>query len=587
MVTVHHLAIISGQEYRMPVRLVDAAGHAVPIADYDLYGAARRGSETTRMSVAVVDGSSCVIAIPPLEQASYTYDLYLRHRSTTAEVQLLAGNIAVRGRVASMPPVTGGGEDVVAVVSADMTEVQVTVTPIAVATPEAWDRLDRAGDLIADAIETAGALVPDAQRVIQQEVETGRLSIKTASADAVRQAGADIAGAGDREVASAADRIRAVSGQEADAVTAAGDAARQDVVAAGSSATSEALAAIDAATDTGKGAINSSINSGVNAIGQAVTSGTGTINTAVSAGKSSIDSYVASTQADLARKSQPNIWGGVNTFNSSIVANGGLMIAGQDIMRTMWTSALNQTLAILSASGWADTSKGLQFGSAYNGFFYGSESGVTTTGINTTGTLTRTDMAHYSVQKHIAMGSPGELSGLVTLVVRVDTNTVSSALSKKTAYIFGQHMKDTGDVPFDQLISTDYTPNVGNIPTCILTLTDDDKLRLDVLYRTQHRQLILTPQGNYPLRNYVKYFVFVWTPTSFGLYWNAQYPPGPWECLVRITAPSMGELYRVSIHGYDDKNYWNIGMTRAVTALNTLQPLGYADWMTPRITITE
>ncbi len=322
----HHLNILAGQEYRMPVRLVDAAGHAVPIADYDLYGAARRGSETTRMSVAVVDGSSCVAIIPPLEQASYTYDLYLRHRLTTAEVQILAGNIAVRGRVASMPPATGGGEDVVAVVSADMTEVQVTVTPIAVATPDAWDRLDRAGDLLAEAIETAGALVPDAQRVIRKEVETGQSAITEAAADATRQAGAGIASAGDREVARAADRIRAVSGEEADAIASAGAAARQAVAAAGSSATSEALAAIDAAVDGGKGAINSSVNSGVNAIGQAVTAGTGTISDATASGKSSIDTYVSATQADLARKSQANIWSGVQTVNAPLVANGGIIL---------------------------------------------------------------------------------------------------------------------------------------------------------------------------------------------------------------------------------------------------------------------
>ena len=553
------LTAIAGQTCRLPLVVKNAEGTPIPLDAYDIYGAVDDGSPVkTSMAVALIEPGVACLSIPPLQTGRYKYDVFMRHQATSTETRLLRGAITVQSRVASLPPAQSTAEQIDIVLSPEHTVLEISLSPVTIVTAADWRQIQEAADRAERAASQAEATLP----ALEREIAAARTAIEQEADRAARHAAAETA------------ELIAATGEQSQA------AVREEA----SRATSAALESISTAEAT---AINQAVNNGINAIGQSITAGTGIISDATADGKSSIDSYVLTTQADLARKSQPNIWGGVNTFNSSIVANGGLMIAGQDIVRTMWTSALHQTLAILSASGWADTSKGLQFGSPYNGLFYGAESGVTTNGINTTGTLTRTDMAHYSVQKHIAMGSPGELSGLVTLVVRVDTNTVSSALAKKTAYIFGQHMKDTADVPWEQLISTDYTPNVGNIPTCILTLTDDDKLRLDVLYRTQHRQLILTPQGNFPLRNYAKYFVFVWTPTSFGLYWNAQYPPGPWECLVRITAPSMGEFYRVSIHGYDDKNYWNIGMTRAVTSLNTLQPLGYADWMTPRITITE
>ena len=553
------LTAIAGQTCRLPLVVKNAEGTPIPLDAYDIYGAVDDGSPSKiGMTVALIEPGTACLSIPPLQTGRYEYDVFMRHQATSTETRLLRGAITVQSRVASLPPAQSTAEQIDIVLSPEHTVLEISLSPVTIVSAADWRQIQEAADRAERAAGQAEATLP----ALEREIAAARTAIEQEADQAARHAAAETA----------------------DIIAASGEAATSAVRQEASRATSAALESISTAEAT---VIAQATNDGINAIGQSITAGTGIISDATASGKSSIDSYVLTTQANLALKSQPNIWGGVNTFNSSIVANGGLMIAGQDIMRTMWTSALNQTLAILSASGWADTSKGLQFGSAYNGLFYGAESGVTANGINTTGTLTRTDMAHYAVQKHIAMGSPGELSGLVTLVVRVDTNTVSSVLSKKTAYIFGQHMRDTGDVPFDQLISTDYTPNVGNIPTCILTLTDDDKLRLDVLYRTQHRQLILTPQGNFPLRNYAKYFVFVWTPTSFGLYWNAQYPPGPWECLVRITAPSMGELYRVSIHGYDDKNYWNIGMTRAVTSLNTLQPLGYADWMTPRITITE
>ncbi len=553
------LTAIAGQTCRLPLVVKNAEGTSIPLDAYDIYGAVDDGSSAKiGMAVALIEPGTACLSIPPLQTGRYEYDVFMRHQATSTETRLLRGAITVQSRVASLPPAQSTVEQIDIVLSPEHTVLEISLSPVTIVSAADWRQIQEAADRAERAAGQAEATLP----ALEREIAAARTAIEQEADQAARHAAAETA----------------------ELIAASGEAATSAVRQEASRATSAALESISTAEAT---AINHAVNNGINAIGQSITAGTGIISDATADGKSSIDSYVATTQADLARKSQPNIWGGVNTFNSSIVANGGLMIAGQDIVHTMWTSALHQTLAILSASGWADTSKGLQFGSPYNGLFYGAESGVTANGINTTGTLTRTDMAHYSVQKHIAMGSPGELSGLVTLVVRVDTNTVSSALAKKTAYIFGQHMKDTADVPWEQLISTDYTPNVGNIPTCILTLTDDDKLRLDVLYRTQHRQLILTPQGNYPLRNYAKYFIFVWTPTSFGLYWNAQYPPGPWECLVRITAPSMGELYRVSIHGYDDKNYWNIGMTRAVTSLNTLQPLGYADWMTPRITITE
>lgn len=553
------LTAIAGQTCRLPLVVKNAEGIPVPLDAYDIYGAVDDGSPAKiGMAVALLEPGTACLSIPPLQTGRYEYDVFMRHQATSTETRLLRGAITVQSRVASLPPAQSTVEQIDIVLSPEHTVLEISLSPVTIVSAADWRQIQEAADRAERAAGQAEATLP----ALEREIAAARTTIEQEADQAARHAAAETA----------------------DIIAATGEQSQAAVREEASRATSAALESISTAEAT---VIAQATNDGINAIGQSITAGTGIISDATADGKSSIDSYVLTTQVDLARKSQPNIWGGVNTFNSSIVANGGLMIAGQDIMRTMWTGALNQTLAILSASGWADTSKGMQFGSPYNGLFYGAESGVTANGINTTGTLTRTDMAHYSVQKHIAMGSPGELSGLVTLVVRVDTNTVSSALAKKTAYIFGQHMKDTADVPWEQLISADYTPSVGNIPTCILTLTDDDKLRLDVLYRTQHRQLILTPQGNYPLRNYAKYFVFVWTPTSFGLYWNAQYPPGPWECLVRITAPSMGELYRVSIHGYDDKNYWNIGMTRAVTSLNTLQPLGYADWMTPRITITE
>lgn len=595
----HHLNILAGQEYRMPVRLVDAAGHAVPIADYDLYGAARRGAETTLMSVVVVDGSSCVAIIPPLEQASYTYDLYLRHRSTTAEVQLLAGNIAVRGRVAAMPPVTGGGEDVLAVVSADMTEVQVTVTPIAVATPDAWDRLDRAGDLLADAIETAGALVPDAQRVIRHEVETGQSAIAEAAADAVRQAGADIASAGDREVASAAARIRAVSGEEADAIAAAGDTATSEALATISTAVDGGINAIDDGIIRGTTALNNATNSGVTAIGQSITAGTseiqaattagtGTINTAVSAGKSSIDSYVATTQADLARKSQPNIWGGVQTINAPLVANGGIIAQGADLIQTLYLSACYDAAAFSTAAGWANQSNGATSGTGYNAIANGTESGVTYYGAIARGTLTLTNADAHAVVKELAIWSDSFEANIgVTAVIRTNSNTFWSDAGAKTAYAIGASMRTSGNVPHETLIDTSYTPSVGGVPTvCLTSDRGAERIRVDIFIKTIHRQILLPKIQNVSHRSYPQEFLCVFGPNRFMLLWLPSYPATDWQCVCSIrSSASLGTLYRSNIIGANGTSSFDIKLSVGTLGLNELTRKGYGDWMEPMISI--
>lgn len=591
----HHLNILAGQEYRMPVRLVDAAGHAVPIADYDVYGAARRGSETTRMSVAVVDGSSCVAIIPPLEQASYTYDLYLRHQSTTAEVQLLAGNIAVRGRVASMPPVTGGGEDVVAVVSADMTEVPVTVTPIAVATPDAWDRLDRAGDLLAEAIETTGALVPDAQRVIRQEVEAGQSAITEASADAVRQAGADIAGAGDREVASAADHIRAVSGQEADAIAAAGDAATFEALTTISTAVDGGINAIDDSIIRGTTAVNNATNTGVTAIGQSITAGTSEIQAATTAGTGTItdkvtasmqllDGYVGTVSDDLARYSKAGQWTGVQTLNAPLIANGGIIAQGADLIKTIYTAALMDALYCDTAAGWTDKYAGATSGSGYNSLYYGAESSTSYLGKTAAGVLTRTDYTHQMVCKHLAIFGNDCMAG-ITAVVNLDQNAFWGAGNQLTGYCFGQAMQTHADVPFDRMIDPDYTPNVGGTPTVMFSAAPGDQIRVDIYYSTIHRQVIVPKISNVSQRSYRQMFVVVWTPTRFMVHLLPSFPATDWRCIARIDALNMNNLYRTSIIGWQDTNSFRVNISLSAHALNTYAAAGYGDWMQPLIHI--
>ncbi|OCA02319.1 hypothetical protein [Akkermansia glycaniphila] len=316
--TKHYIETVAGVTRHMILRLANQDGTPATAADYAIYGAARLGDRIHPFGAAPMDPSSVRLSIPPLVASNYAYDLYAKHTATGVEHALLCGSIRVADRVASMPPADQGGEHIEASISSDLTAITVTVQIVPVITAATWEAIEGSIATADSLLETASNLLPAARQEIATATGTAKQHITAHAAV---------------ETAAAKKEINQTAGQ------AAADTA--DIIAASGEAALESISSAEATV------IAQATNDGINAIGQSITAGTGTISDATASGKSSIDTYIATTQADLARKSQPNIWSGVNTFNAPVVANGGIIIQP--------TAAASSVGTHMSAWLWAST----------------------------------------------------------------------------------------------------------------------------------------------------------------------------------------------------------------------------------------
>lgn len=568
MTIMHNITLIAGQARRLLLKMTDAAGAPLPEDRYAVTGrVARYGSSCAIEAAPWDEPGTLLLTIPPLVAGAWNYDIFAR-REDGVSSRLLEGCIEAEARVTPpAAPEHTAAETVTVELSDTVEAITVTVTEITAVAEADWEAIREAADRAEDAAATAAAVLP----TLEADVAEAKRTITAAASTSAEQAAAE------------ASVLVAATGAEV-------QTAVRTTAADATAASLEAIAAAEAT------AINQAVNNGINAIGQSISTGTGTINAATASGKSEInqtvtngmallDGYVGTVSDDIALKSQPNIWGGVNTFNGALVANGGIIAGGQDIIKTIYTAALMDALYCDTAAGWTDKYAGATSGSGYNSLHYGTESSTSYLGRTAAGTLTRTDYTHQMVCKHLAIFGNDCMAG-ITAVVNLDSNAFWGASNQLTGYCFGQAMQVHADVPFERMIDPEYTPNVGGTPTVMFSAAPNEQVRVDIFYSTVHRQVIVPKIANVTQRSYRQSYVIIWTPTRFMVHLLPAYPVAEWRCIARIDARNMKNLYRTNIIGWQDTNSFRVNISLSAHALNTYAAAGYGDWMQPLIHIT-
>ncbi len=511
------------------------------------------------MTVARIEPGVACLSIPPLQTGRYEYDIFMRHQATSTETRLLRGAITVQSRVASLPPAQSTVEQIDIVISPEHTVLEISLSPVTIVSAADWQQIQEAADRAERAAGQAEATLP----ALERETAAARTAIEQEADQAARHAAAETA----------------------ELIAASGEAATSAVRQEASRATAAALESISTAEAT---VINQATNNGINAIGQSITAGTGAINQTVSNGMALLDGYVGTVSDDLARYSRAGQWSGVQTLNAPLIANGGIIAQGADLIQTLYLSACYDAAAFSTAAGWANQSNGATSGTGYNAIANGTESGVTYYGAIARGTLTLTNADAHAVVKELAIWSDSFEANIgVTAVIRTNSNTFWSDAGAKTAYAIGASMRTSGNVPHETLIDTSYTPNVGNIPTvCLTSDRVSERIRVDIFIKTIHRQILLPKIQNVSHRSYPQEFLCVFGPNRFMLLWLPSYPAADWQCVCSIRSyASLGSLYRSNIIGANGTSSFDIKLSVGTLGLNELTRKGYGDWMEPMTSI--
>ena len=343
----HGITVIAGQVRRMTLRMLDDGGELLPVDRYAVTGAVSSRSGVWYEIDVTTTGDGYMLTIPALNESELTagtfdYDVFAR-RADGLTLRLLYGRVKVLSRVTKPGDEYTSDEAVTVEVSEVTDDVTVTIKEITAVAPADWADIQDARDRAEDAADRATATLP----ALTQEIEGGKQAIHEAALSGT----ADVAQAVDDGI----DRVHV-------AANAAVDDARLRITDDTNTALAGALVSMgDAATantDTAKseitthttqemGRVTTATNDGVNTIGQSITSGTGSINQAVTSGMTVLDAYVVTVQDDIARRSKPGQWSGIQTLNAPLIANGGIIIQP--------TAAATSVSTHMSAWLWAST----------------------------------------------------------------------------------------------------------------------------------------------------------------------------------------------------------------------------------------
>ncbi|OCA03369.1 hypothetical protein AC781_04600 [Akkermansia glycaniphila] len=289
----------------MTLRLVQSYGAPAALSDYTVYGSILQDGETVPVSATGADASGILLTIPPLYPGSHPYNLHLKHNTSGTDYLFLQGNCDVSELIGPDTLDNTAVEQITVALKDDLSGVTVTVQIDSETTAAAWEEIEAVARKTEGLQETISNLIPEARIEIAQATGIAKNDIATATATSLESITQGATSAAETAVTT-------VTVESANIV----QASKQD---------------LDNYTLVEKQVLVAAANKGTQDIATAVTTGTGTINNAVATGKTSIDNYVAVTQADFVRKSQANIWSGVQTFNNNVVLNGTTTLTSTNI----------------------------------------------------------------------------------------------------------------------------------------------------------------------------------------------------------------------------------------------------------------
>lgn len=303
----HHIPVTTGQAHHMTLRLVQSYGAPVALSDYTVYGSILQDGETIPVSVTGTDSSGILLTIPPLYPGSHLYNLHLKHNASGTDYLFLQGNCDTSELIEADPMDNRAVEQITVAMKDDLSGVTVTMQIDSETTAAAWEEIEAVARKTEGLQENISNLIPEARIEIAQATNMGKNDIAATTQTAI----ANITTSASETAETTISSINTASATIM-------ETAKQDMT----SFTVARQQDLETTAASGQQAISTAVTTGTGTINAAVTTGTGTINTAVANGKTSIDNYVAATQADFVRKSQANIWSGIQTFNAPVAING-------------------------------------------------------------------------------------------------------------------------------------------------------------------------------------------------------------------------------------------------------------------------
>ncbi len=318
--------------YDLLVTLKSDAGESLAVSDYEIDGHIQCADEPLALGVVPVDFDRVRVSFGPVAPGYYRYDLFIRYRGCHVESRLLYGRLTVDERFGDHGgSARNGGEELEVVVQRNGQVIECRMTQVTIVSAADWAAIQVCADRAEVAAEESERLLAQVGTETSEAVRTVQETARQAGACATEEAKAAVAAVTEES----GDALRQVVAEESASV-------RQSLESTATSLTGE-LHRVEQASvqrisdhtavqvEQAEDMLATACRQGEAALAAAVTSGTGTIRAAADAGKVVIDDYVASVQSDLSRKSQPNIWSGVNTFNAPVVFNAGASMASMNV----------------------------------------------------------------------------------------------------------------------------------------------------------------------------------------------------------------------------------------------------------------
>lgn len=314
--------------YDLLVTLKSDGGVPIAVSDYEIAGHIQRADAPLALDVVPVDADRVRVSFGPVEQGYYRYDLFIRYRGCHAESRLLYGRLTVAERFGDREEsARNGGKELEVSVQRSGQVIECRLMQVTIVSAADWAAIQACADRSEAAAEEAERLLVQVGTETAKAVRTVQETAQQAGASATEEATAAIAVVTEESK----DALRHVVAEESASV-------RQSLASTATALTGELhleeQASVQRISDhtsvqlaQAEDILATACRQGEATLSAAVTSGTGTILASVDAGKIAIDDYVASAQEDIARKSQANIWSGVNTFNAPVTFNAGVSVS--------------------------------------------------------------------------------------------------------------------------------------------------------------------------------------------------------------------------------------------------------------------
>lgn len=314
--------------YDLLVTLKSDAGIPLAVSDYEIVGHVQCAASPLALDVVSVDEDRVRVSFGPVEQGYYRYDLFIRYRGCHAESRLLYGRLTVAERFGDREECSrNGGDELEVVVQRSGQVIECRLMQVTIVSAADWAAIQACADRSEESAEEAERVLARVGSETAEAVRTVQEAAQQAGVSAAEKAKAAIAA----QAEESGDTIRQVAAEQGASVCQSLESTAAVLIGELRQTEQESVQRISDHTSVqlvqAEDMLATACQQGEATLSAAVTSGTGTIRAAADSGKVAIDDYVASTQADLSRKSQSNIWSGVNTFNSPVAFNAGVSVS--------------------------------------------------------------------------------------------------------------------------------------------------------------------------------------------------------------------------------------------------------------------